>query len=261
VRRFKDYAGLCTMRSALAKEQYAEGRALSSSCFKPGRVPWNKGKRGLPSYERTAKTRERNRLSALEQTHKNTWTAKYNRENKAGVPLSEVQKEKLSVSMTKARATYAPIWNKGLVKENHPSLQKMAETLSVRMRGKPRPYVTERQGIRRFWYYGSDGFRIRMRSRWEVAFAKYLDKKGVSWIYEPCCFVMDVFSYTPDFWVPLWKSFVEIKGYLTREAATKIDVFRRHYRVALKLLMGEDLQKLRLLDARYQVIRKERRAI
>jgi len=100
---------------------------------------------------------------------------------------------------------------------------------------------------------------MKMRSTWEVAYGHYLDEQGIEWLYEPTCFVASYFSYTPDFWIPAWKTFVEIKGHIDEKITEKLRVFRHHYGAPFKLLMGEDLQKLGILDSRLQVIRKERR--
>jgi hypothetical protein len=191
---------------------------------------------------------------------RNTWTAKFNSKTKKGKTLTIEHRKRLSIVGRLVRSTYAPIWNKGLTKDDHPSLVRMAASLSKSTRGVPKPQNCNcfKRGRRRFWFYGRD-FRTKMRSTWEVAYAHYLDSLGVKWLYESTCFVLDKFSYTPDFWIPVWHTFVEIKGFIDDTIKQKLSVFRHHYGAPFKVLMGEDLQRLGILDTRNKVVRKERR--
>lgn len=50
-----------------------------------------------------------------------------------------------------------------------------------------------------------------MRSTWEVDFARFLDAANVRWIYEPLI-ELSVRSYYPDFYLPDFDLYVEIKG-------------------------------------------------
>jgi hypothetical protein len=63
------------------------------------------------------------------------------------------------------------------------------------------------------------GKRIRykdicFRSSWEVAYAKYLDKNQIKWLYESKTFDLGNCTYTPDFYLPEKNEYIEIKGYL-----------------------------------------------
>ena len=154
-----------------------------------------------------------------------------------------------------ARATYAPIWNKGLTKEDHPSLVKMGITMSKNTKGIPRPYAGRKQGTRRFWYYG-DGYQIKMRSRWEVAFVKLMDRVGVTWWYEYCTFVMDEYSFTPDFYFPETGDFCEVKGFMDDRCEEKLCKFVDHFGIPLMVLGQEALEKLGVVDKHGRVIEK-----
>jgi len=158
-----------------------------------------------------------------------------------------------------ARRTHSPIWNKGLTKKTHPSLAAMAVSLSKSMKGVPRPFVSKRQGTRRFWFYGKDR-RLKMRSRWEVAYAHWLDRRKVLWSYEPVTFVTDRFSYTPDFYLLDTEVFVELKGWENSLWDEKISALRTHWRTKVIVLDEKALQNLGLLDEHGRVIAKGRRA-
>jgi hypothetical protein len=51
-------------------------------------------------------------------------------------------------------------------------------------------------------------FRSRTEARWAVWFSKL----GIEYEYEKEGFDLDGVRYLPDFWIPIWCSWVEIKG-------------------------------------------------
>lgn len=59
----------------------------------------------------------------------------------------------------------------------------------------------------------ADGPRIKMRSRSEVAFAVLADSLSIKWSYEPQRFDLGWSAYVPDFYLPEYDHWVEIKGY------------------------------------------------
>lgn len=89
-----------------------------------------------------------------------------------------------------------------------------AKYCSIKCRGKYRSY-----GIK-----SKDGFR----SSWEKWFAKWLTKQGVSFQYEP---VLDIekYSYRPDFFVPAWNVYFEVKGWWRDDAKSKFIAASKTY--------------------------------
>ena len=71
-------------------------------------------------------------------------------------------------------------------------------------------------------YYRGITFRSRLEARWAII----LDELGIDWEYEPEAIVIDqtyhfpdtynpeIFSYLPDFWLPEYRAFMEVKGSL-----------------------------------------------
>lgn len=74
-------------------------------------------------------------------------------------------------------------------------------------------------------YDGPHG-RINMRSQSEVIFAQKLDAHNIEWQYEPERFDLGWTTYRPDFYLPAFDTYVEVKGWLTEESAAKMDAFR-----------------------------------
>lgn len=86
-----------------------------------------------------------------------------------------------------------------------------------------------------------------MRSSWEVAFAEYLDDLEVNWVYEPKSFILSCGGYTPDFYVPKWKTYVEIKGAKWKMSMMKVKHFPKETKMKLLLLDQDKLIKMGVL--------------
>lgn len=93
--------------------------------------------------------------------------------------------------------------------------------------------------------------KIWFRSSWEVKYAKYLDKSGIKWQYEPKVFDLGNCTYTPDFYLPKTKEYIEIKGRWFRNAKEKIRLFKKIYKsITIKVFMKEDLIDKKILNRR-----------
>jgi hypothetical protein len=95
-----------------------------------------------------------------------------------------------------------------------------------------------------------------MRSKWEVAYAQYLDKNAVAWQYEPRWFNIGKGNwrgkgYLPDFYLVKKKAYVEVKGRYLKRAQNKIAAFRKQYpKIKLELLQASELKLLGVIDMR-----------
>lgn len=83
-----------------------------------------------------------------------------------------------------------------------------------------------------------------MRSHLEVRWAKFLDEHNIEWIYEVQGANMDGLWYLPDFYLPGFKTYLEIKGLMEEESEEKIrrlarEVFRRGKYVCVGYEVGE----------------------
>ena len=59
---------------------------------------------------------------------------------------------------------------------------------------------------------------ICFRSSWEIAYAKYLDKNKIKWLYEPKTFDLGEMTYTPDFYLFEIDTYIEIKAFFNKVA-------------------------------------------
>ena len=124
------------------------------------------------------------------------------------------------------------------------------------MKGKKRPDLSKRNkimsGIKSYRYgklpahskgdYYKD---IWMRSIWEIAYAEYLDKNNIEWLYENKRFNLGNTTYTPDFYLPEFDTYIEIKGYWRKNAKVKFKNFKKQYpKTRIKVLMKPELHEL-----------------
>lgn len=80
------------------------------------------------------------------------------------------------------------------------------------------------------------------RSTWEANFAKFLDLSGIKYRYEPEVFDLGNTTYRPDFYIPEWDLWIEIKGWFKKDAKKKIKLFKLIVNKNLKILMKKDLE-------------------
>ena len=90
---------------------------------------------------------------------------------------------------------------------------------------------------------------ISLYGTWELNYAKYLDSKNIEWKRPtssfPYFYKNTQRQYTPDFYLPIEKTYIEIKGYETERDRMKWKYFPHK----LRILKGEDLIKLNVIES------------
>ena len=85
---------------------------------------------------------------------------------------------------------------------------------------------------------GKVGFRLDLghncRSTFEANYCRYLIHSGIQYQYEPQAFNIKLpdnrtTTYTPDLYFPSSNTWLELKGYLSPEAAAKMELFKKQY--------------------------------
>ncbi len=82
---------------------------------------------------------------------------------------------------------------------------------------------------------------IYMRSSWEIRIAQLLDKAKIDWLYEPQRFELKERTYTPDFYLPKWDLWIEVKGWMSPKSRERIKQFQELYRKENLLIIDEFL--------------------
>ena len=91
------------------------------------------------------------------------------------------------------------------------------------------------------------GYRLPYRSKFEVKVAADLGKRKVDFQYEKVKFdyIPKIRNYTPDFYLPEYDIYLEIKGYWTEAAKWKMRDIMVRYPGKIRLLESlEDISKL-----------------
>ena len=101
-------------------------------------------------------------------------------------------------------------------------------------------------------YTTTDGRKVEMDSTWEVAMAARLDALGIAWIRNNTLKLAYVTrgnrkrKYIPDFYLPDYNLYIEVKGYWTDAARHKMkDVQERN---TVRILILESLSEIMNLD-------------
>jgi hypothetical protein len=92
------------------------------------------------------------------------------------------------------------------------------------------------------------------KSRWELAYAKYLDDQDLDWEYEPKKFILDGYIYTPDFRVQTEHGveYHEVKGWLDARTIWRIKAFVSRYpEETLRIIGPAEMVALGLAEEYY----------
>lgn len=82
-------------------------------------------------------------------------------------------------------------------------------------------------------------------SRWEANFARIMNLLKIKWIFQPKTFNLNTQKYTPDFYLPDYNEYIEIKNFLSDYSLNRDRGFRHLYpETTLTLILKEDYLKL-----------------
>lgn len=88
----------------------------------------------------------------------------------------------------------------------------------------------------------------KMKSFWEFAFAKWCHLSGIKWQYESKTFNLGKGSYTPDFYLPEFDCYIEIKGWKTDIFKNKLKLFKKIYKnINYHILEFKQLQNMGII--------------
>lgn len=86
---------------------------------------------------------------------------------------------------------------------------------------------------------------INFHSRWEANIARLYNHLGIAWMYEPRTFDIGGHTYTPDFYLPWYNEFIEVKNFLSPFSKKRDESFRGHYpHIPLKVLLKDEYMAL-----------------
>lgn len=89
------------------------------------------------------------------------------------------------------------------------------------------PSIYSGRGIKS-WFTKQDGRRIRLRSTYESRIVNIFENDNIQWEYEIRVYLNDAIWH-PDFYLPEYDMYVEVKGWLTDDAKHKLILFNKLY--------------------------------
>jgi len=86
---------------------------------------------------------------------------------------------------------------------------------------------------------------IYFYSRWEANITRLFNYLGIKWIYQPRTFDLGSQNYTPDFYLPDYSVYIEVKNFLWKYSKIRDRKFRKLYPdINLILLLKKDYLEL-----------------
>jgi predicted DNA-binding protein YlxM (UPF0122 family) len=171
-----------------------------------------------------------NRLSFKDYLEKN------NLSTKGRTKLSARQKNKYEISMLEKYGVKNPsqLDNKNKGKKISKLKRKNKDWI-----GEKNPNFGNRIGKNNGFKSGKrkDLNNIFFRSSWEANIARIFKYLDIEFIYEPNRFrINNNETYTPDFYIPKFKKFIEVKGYWRDDAYRKYNEFLEKYNINMILI-------------------------
>lgn len=77
----------------------------------------------------------------------------------------------------------------------------------------------------------SEKLEMAFRSNWEIELAELLHELGIKFEYEPERFYFrnENESYLPDFYLPEFNCWIEVKGYMDKRSLRRVKLFKKYY--------------------------------
>lgn len=208
--------------------------AKRAAAIKAAQTPEERQRKSEASKARWADPEYRERMK---QKHRERWTPE------ARAAHAESQRGRKHTEEHKAYMRQVMI-GKNVGKVRSEETRKKLSEAGLRAYANGRPITTSRERIYRNSPGWHNGTWFRCLNSEGVA-ARQMDEAGIAWQYEPRRFRLSIGTYTPDFYLPEFDIWVEVKGYLRPGEQKKMDAFRRETGKTLVLVMQTELESMR----------------
>lgn len=77
----------------------------------------------------------------------------------------------------------------------------------------------------------SEKLQMTFRSNWEIELAELLHELGIEFEYEPERFYFraERESYLPDFYLPEYNTWIEVKGFMDKRSLRRVKLFKKYH--------------------------------
>lgn len=98
---------------------------------------------------------------------------------------------------------------------------------------------------RKFW---SEKLQMAFRSTWEIELAEMLTELGIAFEFEPQRFYFraERESYLPDFYLPEFDCWIEVKGYMDKRSEKRVRLFKKYHSESAFFLYEKEERELAL---------------
>ncbi len=215
----------------------------------------------------TPETKEKMSKNHADVNGKNNpfYGKKWSEEQKENLRIKRIGKKHSPETLEKMRGRKRTIeWcqeqSKRMVGEGNPmfgkhfspeTIEKMRLSAKDKHAGKNNPMYGKTTHSRGEWYTLPNGNKIWLRSSFEMRVAKILTERNIRWEYEPIAFPLENIekTYRPDFYLPDYDLWLEVKGWMRPSAQEKIDAFFIQYPDKnLTVLFEKDIIELENCD-------------
>lgn len=121
---------------------------------------------------------------------------------------------------------------------------KVSEDTRRKMRIAQQKRWAEGRGHENFYKGGQRYKNYWMKSGTEVRVAQIFDNLKIKYEYEPQRFRLSWCTYKPDFWLPEFGLWVEVKGWMDEKSESKIQSFRKELGKTLVVVMYEEVNNI-----------------
>ena len=151
--------------------------------------------------------------------------------------------------------TYEEIYGKERGEKQKEAIKKALMGHKISEETKKKISLTEKRSTRIYkhktkYFYNN----IYFRSNWEISFVKWCEKENLKYEYEPKRFNLGEINYIPDFYLPDWNFWVEVKGYWDEKSKLKCMSFKEKISNRLWVIDGYNYN---FLDKKWKNIEKE----
>jgi hypothetical protein len=89
--------------------------------------------------------------------------------------------------------------------------------------------------------FHSEKLNMDFRSNWEVELAELMNELGIEFVYEPKRFFFRVEgeSYLPDFYLPEYNCWIEVKGFMDKKSLRRIKLFKKYHKAEYAFFLYE----------------------
>jgi hypothetical protein len=93
---------------------------------------------------------------------------------------------------------------------------------------------------------------IYFYSRWEANIARLFNYLGIKWIYQPKTFDLKTQNYTPDFYLPKYNIYIEVKNFFWKYSKIRDEKFRKIYPdISLNLILKKEYLNIESKYSKY----------